>query len=70
MQQNDSRADVCLQDAAIEVVTSYSTPWLTAATPMDNPYCSCKLTRVAGRDLLLDALVQAGAVAQPLAIPR
>ena len=20
--------------------------WLTAAIPMDNPYCSCKLTRV------------------------
>ena len=22
------------------------TSWLTAAVPMDNPYCSCKLTRV------------------------
>ena len=23
--------------------------WLTAAIPMDNPYCSCKLTRVRPR---------------------
>ena len=23
-----------------------SPSWLTAAIPMDNPYCSCKLTRV------------------------
>ena len=24
--------------------------WLTAAIPMENPYCSCKLTRVLPQD--------------------
>ena len=32
-------------------------PWLTSAIPMENPYCSCKLTRRAGRaDLAIGAL--------------
>ena len=29
-----------------DVVPKVRESWLTAAIPMDNPYCSCKLTRV------------------------
>ena len=29
-----------------ENVDCEGAPWLTAATPMDNPYCSCKLTHL------------------------
>ena len=42
-------------------------PWLTAAVPMENPYCSCKLTELVGsRAKALDALVYTELI-EPLA---
>ena len=37
--------DIELHKAAVEVLV-LGEPWLTAATPMDSPHCSCRLTRV------------------------
>ena len=39
------RLQIFLSLPVATFVMNKVSPWLTAAIPMENPYCSCKLTR-------------------------